>query len=223
MKIACTTLTCSIATCSGSSCITWDRDVITGAGENLGLGPQTRTLMSLPAPQTHRTRRRAPTGCSVCHPEASFLGGVGWDCQPKPAWTTLSCPRPLPSAEAHFGLFALEKRKTSQEKVKPEGNEPTENLEVGVEPWNGVSWKGAQDSAEMASTQSLFWGVGGWGSYFVNWFRIGKWDFFVFNLPCFLGRGWGETTGYSVPRGQSGRQEHHSLFGLGFWPFFLCF
>lgn len=42
---------------------------------------------------THRTRRRALTGCSACHLEASYLGGAGWGCQSDPAWATLSCPR----------------------------------------------------------------------------------------------------------------------------------
>lgn len=80
------------------------------AGESPGLGPQTPTPRSLPAPQTHRTRTRAPTVCSACRPEASSPGGAGGACWPDPAWTALSCARPFHSADTHFGLFALDKK-----------------------------------------------------------------------------------------------------------------
>lgn len=169
------------------------------AGENLGLGPQTQTPMSLPARQTHRTRKRAPTGCSACRPEASYPGGAGWGCQPDPAWTALSCPRPLRSADTHFGLFALDKKDIPGE--RPEGEQTCGVAERGSQASGRAPWRGAQGSAEMASPQSLVFWEG--GACFVNWFGVG--NGFSFSLISLISLGGGVgITGCSVPRGQSG-------------------
>lgn len=85
--------------------------------------------MSPPAPQTHPTRRRALTGCSACHPEAPNLGGMGWGCQPDPAWATLFQSQALTVNRNALWTFCLNQRKIPEEDRAQE-TEPAEPLEV---------------------------------------------------------------------------------------------
>lgn len=158
-----------------------------------------RTPTSLPAPPTPRTRRRAPTGCSACRPEASYPGRAGWGCQPDPAWAALSCPRPLHSADTHFGLFALDE-KDRHPRRKTRGGVNLRSSSEWEQAPGWAAWRGTEGSAEMASPQSLVFWEG--GAYFVNWFGVGNGVSFSL-ISLFLGWGVG-VTGCSGPMGHSG-------------------
>lgn len=72
----------------------------------------------------------------------------------------------------HFGLFALDKRKISQEKDKPEKSEPTESTEE----WGGALELGSMERCIGLSRNGLSPKPvdGGEGTCFVNWFGIGN-------------------------------------------------